>query len=103
MDFIPRPTGTNPVEGYQFTVESREFVVGWTGGAFHGGPNPREWRLVLHLGDGVEGAARLGQWIMKRDGYYEILTCEELYRRFDRLDRPGNPHDRPANPKPVTV
>ncbi len=98
MKVVPRPQD-NGFEAHQFTVESREFVVRWTDGIFHNDPDPRNWALLLHVGNGVANEAHLGDWIVRHAaGHFEILSCDQFDRRYERLDRAGNPPDKPANP-----
>lgn len=103
MRVVPRPQDAAFFEAHQLTFETRALVVAWTGGIFHDSENPRDWELLLHVGDGLVGIARLGNYIVKHVGYWEILTCEQMDRRYAPVDRPGNPADRPANPSPVAV
>lgn len=98
MKVIPRPQD-NGFEAHQLTVENREFVVRWTGGIFHGDADPRQWRLALHAGSGLVRDAYLGNWIVRHlAGHFEVMTCDEFDRRYERIDRPGNA----ANLKPVS-
>lgn len=95
---VPRPHDAAFFESYQLTFETRKAVLAWTEGLFHDDADPRNWRLKLHIGNGVAADARLGNYIVKHTGYWEILTCDEYDRRYVPLDRPGNPLYQPANP-----
>lgn len=100
MKVIPRPQD-NGYDAHQFTVENRAFIVRWTDGIFHDDADPRDWELTVHGGNGVAIKARLGSWIVRKVIGFEVLSCDEFDRKYERLDRPGNV--TPANPKPAAV
>lgn len=102
MRVVPRPQDAAFFDAHQLTFETRKFVVAWTEGLFHDSENPRDWELILHIGNGVAGIARLGNYIVKHTGFWEILTCDEFDRRYVPLDRPGNSPENAANVKPVS-
>lgn len=89
MRVVPRPQDAAFSDAHQLTFETCKFVVAWTEGIFHDSENPRDWELILHIGNGVAGIARLGNYIVRHTGFWEIMTCDEFDRRYAPLDRPG--------------
>ena len=68
MRVAPRPNDAAYFEAHQLTFETCKFVVAWTEGLFHDDADPRNWRLVLHIGNGVAADAKLGNYIVKHTG-----------------------------------
>lgn len=97
MRVVPRPQDAAYFDAHQLTFETCKFVVAWTEGIFHDSENPRDWELILHIGNGVAGIARLGNYIVRHTGFWEIMTCDEFDRRYVPLDRPGNSTENAAN------
>lgn len=96
---IPTPIPIEEYEAFQFTVsDAEEIQLRCNAVLSKDDPgDSKTWRMIVVDVRHEAVIARIGDWIVERAGFYQVVNPEEFHRKFTVTSSPGRSYKDPAN------